>query len=95
MSVRLRREAAVDKLFAEIKNSDHILHSLLTIKPINTCILNVFQTTLTLKGEKIYPPPPTTFPYICPTDGPILMSDIPKCSEIYAGPDAADIVAIT
>ena len=39
--------------------------------------------------------PPKTFPYICPTDGPILMSDIPKCSEIYAGPDAADIVAIT
>ena len=31
----VRREAAVAKLFAEIKKPDHILHSLLPIKPIN------------------------------------------------------------
>jgi len=30
-----------------------------------------------------------------PTDGPLLMSDIPKCSEIYAGSDAVGAVAIT
>ena len=39
--------------------------------------------------------PPTTFSYIVPTDGPILMSDIPNCSEIYPGSDATSVVAIT
>ena len=39
--------------------------------------------------------PPTTFPYSCPMDEPILMSDIPKYSEIYARSDAAGVAAIT
>jgi len=39
--------------------------------------------------------PPIDFSLYLPTDGPILMSDIPKCSEIYVGHDAPSLVAIT
>jgi len=39
--------------------------------------------------------PPQTFDYFFATDGTILMSDTPNCSEIYGRPDAVNIVAIT